>query len=132
MKQKTHKDCRFCGTQFKLYKSTDAHCSNACKRAELDEKDQKREVKRKNPIASVSQKRLQQLAEYRKVKKEFMSRPENQRCPVTGFRATEIHHTSGRENDRLNDTEYWIAVSREGHIWIHSNPAEARKKGWLI
>ena len=132
MKRKTHKDCHFCGTPFKLFRTTDKFCSPACRKAEMDDKDQKRELKRKSTIAPVSQKRLKQLAEYRKAKKEFMSRPENQTCPVTRVPSTEIHHTNGRENDRLNDTDFWIAVSRDGHNWIHAHPIEARKKGWLI
>ena len=53
------------------------------------------------------------------------------RCPVTNERATEIHHTNGREYERLNDVKNWLAVSRKGHRWIHDNPKEAREKGWL-
>lgn len=46
-------------------------------------------------------------------------------------RLTEVHHTRGRAGALLLDKRFWIAVSRIGHRWIHSNPAEARRRGWL-
>lgn len=52
--------------------------------------------------------------------------------PYTKRRATDIHHKAGREGKRLNDEHHWLAVSREGHEWIHANPNEARRRGWLI
>jgi hypothetical protein len=132
IKQKTHRDCLFCGTEFRKSKTTDKYCSMDCHIADNESSGRKGDSKPKKHIAPVSEKRLKQLAEYRKAKKEFMSQPENQICPVTGDEAHEIHHTNGRENEKLNDTEYWIAVSRRGHTWIHENPKEAREKGWLI
>ena len=30
MKQKTHKPCAYCGTEFKLFKTTDKYCSRNC------------------------------------------------------------------------------------------------------
>jgi len=77
----------------------------------------------------ISEKRKVQLSEYSELRKEFLA---GKICPVTRKEATEIHHTNGRENDRLNDVKYWLAVSREGHIWIHNNPIQAREKGWLL
>jgi len=52
-------------------------------------------------------------------------------CPVTGDPATEIHHTNGREYERLIDEDYWLGVTRIGHNYIHNNPKEARLRGWL-
>jgi len=130
MKQKTHKNCRFCGNEFKLFKTTDAYCSPICKTNNTNNKA--KTVKKKPSIAPVSEKRLKQLAEYRIIRKEFLSDPDNQICPVTGDEVTEIHHTNGREGDRLNDVRYFLGVSRRGHNWIHDNPQEAREKGWLI
>jgi len=128
MKQKTHKKCANCREEFKLrFSSLEKYCSPTCELAHKKSKPIKRKA-----IAPVSQKRLGELAEYRKLKKEFMALPENKICPVTGLPATEIHHMNGRENDRLNDTEFFLAVSRKGHEWIHANPNSARAKGWLI
>ncbi len=54
-------------------------------------------------------------------------------CPITGKPATEVHHTySGKDRAKyFLNVKTWIAVSREGHLWIHANPKEARGKGYL-
>lgn len=113
---------------------------------------------RRTPIRRVSLKRAKQNREYAKKRKAFleahpfcqltiqregfneqiviedngdMSVPNidfNFRCP----RATEIHHVRGRIGTMLNDETHWLAVSREGHEWIHQHPSEARKRGWLV
>lgn len=48
-------------------------------------------------------------------------------CPM----ATDIHHMNGRYGNRLNDVEFWMGVSREGHTWIHNNPKLSRERGYL-
>jgi hypothetical protein len=53
-------------------------------------------------------------------------------CPITGRSSTEIHHIDGREYERLIDKTRWLAVTREGHQYIHSNPKWSREKGYLI
>jgi len=87
---------------------------------------------KKLPIRKVSKKRRKQSKEYSKLRADFLLRPENRFCPVTNKQTIEVHHKNGRENQRLTDTSHWLAVSREGHQWIHNNPKEAREKGWLI
>lgn len=44
---------------------------------------------------------------------------------------TEVHHTRGRMGPLLLDERFWIAVSADGHNWIHSHPAAARERGWI-
>lgn len=83
----------------------------------------------RNPITPVSKARNERLKEYYKLREIFLL---DKVCPVTGKKATEVHHTNGRENSRLTDIRYWLAVSREGHLWIHANPKEAREAGWLV
>lgn len=80
-------------------------------------------------MRQISDKRKKELDVYSVLRKTFLA---GKRCPVTGREATEVHHTNNREHDRLNDMKYWLAVSREGHEWIHANPKEAREKGWLL
>lgn len=126
---KTERQCKECGKTFTKRTPLQYLCSSQCDR-KRKMNSQKKE--KKKFISPVSEKRLNQLKVYRTLRKEFLSRPENSRCPVTNLPATEIHHINGRENDRLNDFEFWIAVSRQGHIWIHANPREAREKGWLL
>lgn len=43
----------------------------------------------------------------------------------------DVHHMAGRRGDNFLDETTWMAVSRLGHAWIHSNPSAARKMGWL-
>lgn len=86
--------------------------------------------------------------QYSKQRKVFLNRPENQWCPVaaaglTGhvwlssgrprleIQTTDVHHRKGRDGKLLLDERYWLAVSRAGHEFIHANPNEARKHGWL-
>ena len=48
-------------------------------------------------------------------------------CP----HSVDVHHMKRRGKYFL-DTSSWMAVSRQAHDWIHSNPKEATEKGWLI
>ena len=80
-------------------------------------------------LKPVSKKRAERLKIYSELRKEFLK---GKICPVTGKQATEVHHLKGRENDRLNDGEFWLAVSRDGHRYIHNNPKESMEKGWLL
>lgn len=110
-------------------------------------------MKRNKPIRRVSTKRAKELREYAKLRKQFLIvHPycewyimENNltekmgpvyineaRIIVPVPRSIEVHHKNGRYGSRLNDTNDWLAVSREGHNWIHSHPKEARAKGYLI
>lgn len=73
-----------------------------------------------------------------KLKREFLARPENQWCPVAQLilkrqiRTTDHHHTRGKKFPALRlAVQYWLAVSRYGHDWIHSNIEFARRLGWL-
>ena len=85
---------------------------------------------KRTKLKPVSDKRKVQNAEYSQLRKVFL---QGKRCAVfPNLAATEIHHTNHREGERLNDTEYWLAVSREGHEWIHRNTKEAREKKWLL
>lgn len=85
--------------------------------------------KKATKIKPVSDKRKKELKTYSEQRKLFLV---NKICPITQETATEIHHIKGRDNKWLNDINYWLAVSRNGHIWIHNNPIEAEEKGYLI
>lgn len=84
-------------------------------------------------IPPVSKKRKVENARYSVLRIEFLSKPENQKCPITGWPTTDVHHTySGKDRAKyFLDVSTWIAVSREGHNWIHDNPIESREKGYL-
>ncbi len=50
--------------------------------------------------------------------------------PISG-RLNEVHHTHGRTGKLLRHQQWWMAVSKAGHRWIHAHIAEARKHGWI-
>ena len=95
-----------------------------------DTKLEKTEKKAKKPIPKKSAKRSEDEKEYNFLRKEFLI---DKYCPITKKKATEVHHTySGKDRDaHYLDVETWLAVSRMGHIWIHNNPKQARKLGYL-
>ena len=92
----------------------------------------------KNPIPKRSKKRSKQERAYIVANKVFLMLERNKFCPVMAMlkgktvRTTEVHHVQGRENEMLLDQEFWLAVCREAHEWIHANPEIAREQGWLI
>jgi hypothetical protein len=44
----------------------------------------------------------------------------------------DIHHKAGRTGGGYLDESTWMAVSREGHDWIHAHPKEAEARGWIV
>lgn len=154
MKVKTTKTCRRkgCNKVFKLRKTTDVYCSPSCFYSDQKEKPQKQQ---KN-IKPMSEKRKQESYLYTKKRKIFMSKPENKYCPVykacidgkikpselpsgeevhrykIDIPTSEVHHKAGRIGKLLNYVPYWLAVSSDGHKWIHNNPKKSYELGFLI
>lgn len=142
MKVKTHDFCAYkeCGKEFKKFKTTDKYCSGLCQF-----KDKKPDITLKNvkPIRKISKKQSILNAKYLVVNKEFLSKPENKICPVTGQQTTEVHHKKGRvgfaddwarENNipLLLDVRFFLAVSRKGHRQIEENPEWAKEMGYSV
>lgn len=88
--------------------------------------------KQRKPIARRSKKRIVQELQYNADVKVFLGKPENSKCPVTGQKATEVHHKKGRIGDLLLDQRYWLAVSSEGHRKIEMNPEWAKENGYSL
>jgi len=157
MKIKSTKVCRRkgCDNEFKLYRSTDKFCSAACAYVDQQAKP-KKEVKAVKPIKKASDKRKRETYLYTQKKNIFLALPENKYCPVARavfegkinpkefedselaiqqegyFLATECHHKAGRKGKLLVYVPYFLAVSRKGHVWIHSHPEQAYKLGFSI
>lgn len=119
-----------CNNEFKQYNSLSKYCSSSCMN-----KNKKVNLKLKPlyKIPQVSDKRKVLNAKYSVLRIEFLGKKENQICPITKYPATEIHHTyCGKDRAKyFLDTKTWIAVSRDGHNWIHDNPKEARELEYL-
>jgi len=93
-------------------------------------------LKRKTPMKrggfmrQVSKKRAKQNRDYTPARADFLrSYPI---CPVTGTRATEIHHTAHREGEWLLLQRYWVGVSRDAHLFIESHKDWARSVGLIV
>ena len=119
-----------CSNEFKQYNSLVKYCGSICAN------------KNKKPVATsksvykipkVSQKRKIENLKYSVLRTEFLGKKENQICPITGKHTVEVHHTyCGKDRAKYYlDVSTWLAVSRDGHNWIHDNPKEARELGFL-
>lgn len=106
----------------------------------------KRQPKRIRPM---SKKRQVTSKEYREKARAFVAAAiaRGETCPVVAAiedlresiryghpccnRLNEIHHTRGRAGSLLLDERFWLAVSENGHRFIHENMDLAREYGWL-
>ncbi len=100
--------------------------------------------KAKKHIRKVSKKLSSRLREYMKVRDAFLKahwfcewtlreRAFNNEITTAPIpRATEIHHVRGRVGTLLTDTNYFMAVSAEGHRWIHANPKQSYERGYML
>ena len=88
----------------------------------------RRRLLRVSAMSSVRSKILALL--YMPLKRLFLHA--NPFCSVNpGKKATDIHHTRGRNGPLLLDIRFWKGVSRDGHRWIDNNPSKARAMGLL-
>lgn len=88
-------------------------------------------LKRGKRLNPVSKKRSKQNAVYSVVRKEHLAKfPKCQVCCMT--QANQIHHRKGRWGERLNNTEFFLAVCSACHEKIHSDPAWAYSEGFLL
>lgn len=129
----TYKECKDkdCTVIFRQYNSLQKFCSIECKKKNTKPNLQLKSLYK--PIKKVSDKRKIENAKYTVLRIEFLGKKENQICPITGKETTEVHHKfSGKDRAKYYlDVNTWLAVSRDGHLWIHDNPKEAREKGFL-
>ena len=93
-------------------------------------------LKRKTPLKRggrlrlVSKKRAKQNKAYSIYRNLYLNN--HTACEICGGKACEIHHKKGRFGERLNDMQYFMAVCRGCHHWIHTNPQIAYAKDYLI
>ena len=85
---------------------------------------------------------------YASAKKEYMhdrgsEKHHCERCEgLFGITNLDLHHKAGRSGSSENEhgtmernlinKATFMAVCRDCHDWIHRNPKESRKMGWLI
>ena len=127
MKQKEFKECKVCGTEFKIYRTTDKYCSGICQA-----KDKKPDLKLKSlykPIKQVSEKRKLEDIIYKSERIKFLSLPENQICFIEGCnkQATTIEHRAGRWGSNYLDTNTWAPCCLEHNLELENNPELSKK-----
>lgn len=121
-----------------------------CQQHQFKRPDFKRPELKQTPIKQKSDKLRRSEQKYNRKRKAFLEKKENQVCPVAKYflqqdissedflewsrnlKTTEVHHKAGRIGELLLASEYWLAVSRKGHNFIHDNPEFSYSKGWLI
>lgn len=94
-------------------------------------------------MRKISDRQRKRLAEYAKVKKEYLTTRKSF-CEVCAdpvitdgvskmilIKADTIHHRRGRAGNLLLDTRFFLSVCNNCHDRIHNNPAWAREHGYL-
>jgi hypothetical protein len=93
-------------------------------------KTEKKPVKK---IPKVSTKEVERLKKYNIARTEFLAKPENANCRVyPHLKATQVHHKKGRTGSLLWDQRFFLAVSHQGHVFIHENVEWAKEKGFIL
>lgn len=124
MEIRTTKNCKTCGKEFKLFRTTDKYCSLEC----VESKPQKKSAV---PIKPVSDKMTKELAKYRRLRSQYLEATPT--CEVRGCNraSSEIHHRRGRLQ-YLCVVKYFLAVCRPCHLWIEANPEAAKEQGYSV
>lgn len=127
LKKCKNKDC---GIEFKQFNSLHSYCSPKCKMQNFKPNLHLKQIYK--PIKKLSDKRKVENAKYLVLRIEFLGKPENQKCPITGKHTTDVHHMKGRIGSLLLDTRYWVALSREAHKFVEENPEWAKENGYSL
>lgn len=120
---------------FPAFQQKPAHKLNYSERAKAGLLTPKRRQpvskKPRQRIKPKSDRRKKDDVEYEKLKREFFA--EHPYCQVHGCQklATDIHHKA-RRGPFLLRVDTWMAVDRQHHDQIESNPAWAKENGYLL
>lgn len=105
-----------------------ASCSHAARKAE---KLMKR-AKVVKPLNKVSQKRAGEMAEYIKLRKQYLELYPVCEVDDCHLKAVEIHHQRGKENEKLLDTAFFMAICRKHHAEFTQHSNQAIKDGYSV
>lgn len=105
-----------------------ASCNFNARKAERNAK----KVNVSKPVAKVSEKRSGELVEYYKLRKEYLALYPVCEVEDCNIKAIEIHHQRGRENERLLDTNFFMAVCQKHHIEMTEHSKSAIEKGYSV
>lgn len=121
------KQCKTCGTPQYLFSGGD--CRDCWGKNKSQE--QPKAVKVYSTIKPVSDKKLVELAEYRKIRDKWLI--ENPFCEVCGTPYNlSVHHKAGRTGKLLTDIRYFMTVCLRDHEKIETSPEWAKSKGYSL
>jgi hypothetical protein len=103
---------------------SDTHCRKA-----------KPEKKWRAKPRTMSDKRMRELAQYRKDRIKFLTaRPQcgAQIFPICTYEATQVHHKGGRENDLLLEQSLWLPICHGCHQFVTENSKQAIEWGLSV
>lgn len=131
--------CKHCRAKFEAKYFLQKYClkDDECIDAELKERAEKlasKEQKPKAKIKNVSDKQIERLAKYRKVRDEFMKLHPMCQARLAGctIKATDLHHAKGKIGDLLTDKRYFKALCRKCHSYIETHPDWAKEMGYSL
>jgi hypothetical protein len=131
------KECSQCHEMTYLWKSSPRLCkpcalkiSSSKPRSSDDSSNPPKPHKSSpNRIKPVSDKKLLELKEYRKLRDGYLKA--NPVCEFAGCTSREVtlHHKSGRVGKLLTDSRYFCSLCIKHHSWAEENPLEAKQLG---
>lgn len=131
------KECSECHKMTYLWKAKPKLCRQCALKISSSEPlstDDSFTVKKPNKISPkrikpVSDKKLLELKEYRKIRDEYLRA--NPICEFDGCNSRDVtlHHKSGRVGKLLTDKQYFCSLCIKHHSWVEVNPDEAKKLG---
>lgn len=139
--QRTQKDCKDCGKEFKMYRTTDKWCGVcAYKHKTLNIKLKPLNTSPRKPINKVSKKQSIINAKYSVQRIQYLSKPENKFCIVDGCNklSNTVEHQKGRKGyaddyARENnipltlDERFWIPCCLEHNLEFENNPGLSKQ-----
>ena len=86
-------------------------------------------IEKPKSISPVSAKRRVEMDEYSKKRLAFLTLHVNCQAKLVGCtsKASDVHHKAGRVGDNYLKMSTWLAVCRNCHQWIETNPEEAKE-----
>jgi len=137
LEPKKEKQCK-CGTNFRQFNSLDKYCSYDCKKRFSSPPNLK--LKSLYQIPKVSKKRIVDNAKYSVLRIEFLGKPENRICFISGCGkvADTIEHTKkrlgyadewARENNisLYLDVRFWKPCCLKHNLELENNPELSKK-----
>lgn len=126
VKQCTGEGCSYQGN---MYQSKPLLCKNCAMKAKTEQPKRSKLVYSTNKaISPVSEKQAKKLAEYRKVRDQFLN--DNPFCKVCGTpNDITLHHGKGRIGDLLTDVTNFVTLCAKHHEQAEREPFWAKEIG---